>query len=92
MSLENEPLNQVLQCMPLRVEHEEVKEVERVHVNINMTPMGRPVNLHPQVRWKPLEPIKNDNESEILEEEKNKELLLKFSFVYTNLFNQCLFN
>ncbi len=57
MNLQNRPLNDVLQCLPLRTDDEltELREREKHHINLNMTPMGRPVNAHPQVRWKQLE-------------------------------------
>jgi hypothetical protein len=63
MNLENEPLNEVLQCLPLRAEtDEEPIEYEKVNVNVNITAMGRPINNHPHVRWKQIEAIINDYE------------------------------
>lgn len=60
MQLESKPLNDTLQCYPMRT-NEEIEELkkrtEKYPVNMNMTPMGRPVNVNPQVRWKQLEPL-----------------------------------
>ena len=62
MNLHNRPLNDVLQCLPLRTDDElsDLKEKEKYHINLNMTPMGRPVNSHPQVRLKQLEMLPNE--------------------------------
>ena len=86
LNLENRPLNEVLQCLPLRTDDEltDLKERERYHVNLNMTPMGRPVNAHPQVRWKQLEMIANDDDKESV----NDPEFLSEQAQTTNRFNE----
>lgn len=66
LQIQHRPLEEVLQCLPLRTDDElaELKEREQYHINLNMTPMGRPVNAHPQVRWKQIEMIVSNEEKE----------------------------
>jgi hypothetical protein len=68
LQLEAKPLNDTLQCLPMRT-NEEIEEmkrrIEKYPINMNMTPMGRPVNVHPQIRWRQLEAIvKDEKETE----------------------------
>lgn len=68
---------------PLRVDDDTNLEEKKVcTTNVNMTPMGRPVNIHPQIRWKQLGLPTNDDDdkeshenyfSAVEEKETNKE-------------------
>jgi hypothetical protein len=70
LNLEYEPLNQVLKVESLRPDlsdnqsEKRSDDINKISVNKNITPMGRPVNVHRLVRWKPPETriFKNLNE------------------------------
>ena len=71
LQLEYQPLCEVLRVDPLRTEDQMNEEEEKKpHVNTNITPMGRPVNMHPHIRWKPVE--MNKPELETVEESAYK--------------------
>ena len=68
MQLESRPLNEVLTCLPMRtdeeIQSEMINQTGKFTTNVNMTPMGRPINIHRQIRWKQLEAVINDEDTE----------------------------
>ncbi len=56
LELEHKPITDVLQVVKLQkpegYESESELDQKTFVVNTQMTPMGRPVNVRPQVRWK----------------------------------------
>ena len=81
LNLEYEPLNSVLKVESLKPERlDRVKDLKSFDdgkslVNTSITPMGRPINTHPLIRWKPFS-IKASREfiKEKDEVNKNSEL------------------
>lgn len=74
LELENEPLNELLKIESLKVpketenENETTKNTEIVKVNINVhtTPMGRPINNTPHIRWKQINVSPQDERVELV--------------------------
>ncbi len=58
LKLEHEPLNEVLKVDSLRPDQDNAGNIHVTqmasNVNINFTKSGRPINTHPQIRWKPI--------------------------------------
>ncbi len=60
LNLEHEPLNRVLTVESLKPDlkadnETDFKTEDKTTVNTNITPMGRPINIHPLIRWKPID-------------------------------------
>ena len=59
LKLEHEPLNEVLKVDSLRPDQDGAENIHvpqqmASNVNTNFTKSGRPINNHPQKRWKPI--------------------------------------
>ena len=59
LKLEHEPLNEVLKVDSLRPDQDGAENIHVTqqmasNVNTNFTKSGRPINTHPQIRWKPI--------------------------------------
>lgn len=63
LELEHEPLNELLEIKSVKVSKEsEIEndttkntEIAKVNINVNVTPMGRPVNNTPHIRWRQID-------------------------------------
>lgn len=72
LEMEHESLNDLLKVESLRApkeqgsENDTTKNIDlvKVNINVNMTPMGRPVNSQPHVRWKQIE-VNNANDEKV---------------------------
>jgi hypothetical protein len=105
LEMENEPLTELLKVESLRAPGEENEakssEIAKVHINVNMTPSGRPVNSQPHVRWKQLEmiPVPDEKvelasigESNWNPEEKHYKFLNSFRNLNIFFFHTIIFN
>ena len=98
LNLEHKPLNEVLKVEALKPEDEDGKtESDKKEnppvVNKTLTKMGRPVNTHAELRWKPIDETGKiiKNYAEIVEEarhSKKDEELFKFNLDKENIYEE----